>query len=54
MNAMMHISPSGMRGFAAASMGALFMPGEWYAALRKPAWNPPGWFLARSGRRSIR
>ena len=19
------------------------MPGEWYAALKKPAWNPPGW-----------
>jgi len=31
--------------FAAASMGALFMPGEWYAALNKPAWNPPGWIF---------
>ncbi len=29
--------------FAAAAMGGLFMPGEWYAALRKPAWNPPAW-----------
>ena len=29
--------------FAAASLGAVFMPGEWFAALRKPAWNPPGW-----------
>jgi len=29
--------------FASASLGAFFMPGEWYAALRKPAWNPPGW-----------
>ena len=29
--------------FAAASLGAVFMPGEWYAGLRKPAWNPPGW-----------
>ncbi|MBL9190684.1 MAG: tryptophan-rich sensory protein [Opitutaceae bacterium] len=29
--------------FSAASLGAVFMPGEWYAALRKPAWNPPGW-----------
>ncbi len=27
--------------FAAASMGALFMPGEWYASLNKPSWNPP-------------
>jgi tryptophan-rich sensory protein len=29
--------------FAAAAGGAVFMPGEWYAALKKPAWNPPGW-----------
>ena len=29
--------------FGAASLGAVFMPGEWYAALRKPSWNPPGW-----------
>ena len=27
--------------FAAAAMGGLFLPGEWYAGLRKPAWNPP-------------
>lgn len=31
--------------FAASAMGALFMPGEWYAALAKPAWNPPGWIF---------
>jgi translocator protein len=29
--------------YAAASLGALFTPGEWYASLRKPAWNPPAW-----------
>jgi tryptophan-rich sensory protein len=29
--------------FAAAWPGAWFMPGAWYAALNKPAWNPPGW-----------
>ena len=27
----------------AASVGA--MPGEWYAGLQKPAWNPPSWIF---------
>lgn len=27
--------------FGAAAMGARFNPGEWYAALAKPAWTPP-------------
>ena len=31
--------------FAAASLGTVFMPGEWYAGLHKPAWNPPGWIF---------
>jgi translocator protein len=31
--------------FAAAAMGALFLPGEWYATLEKPAWNPPNWLF---------
>ncbi|MGZ4961813.1 MAG: TspO/MBR family protein [Limisphaerales bacterium] len=29
--------------FGVAAIGALFMPGDWYASLNKPAWNPPGW-----------
>ena len=32
--------------FAAASLGAIFTPGEWYAALQKPTWNPPAWVFA--------
>lgn len=31
--------------FCAATMGALFMPGEWYAALKKPSWTPPDWLF---------
>lgn len=29
--------------FAAALTGALFRPGAWYEALRKPGWTPPNW-----------
>jgi translocator protein len=29
--------------FAAAAVGSRFMPGEWYASLRKPPLTPPGW-----------
>lgn len=31
---------------AAASIGSLFLPGEWYQALAKPAWTPPNWLFA--------
>jgi len=31
--------------FSAASLGAFFMPGEWYATLKKPSWNPPDWIF---------
>lgn len=28
---------------AAATTGAMFMPGAWYDALSKPRWTPPSW-----------
>ncbi|MCC6822783.1 MAG: TspO/MBR family protein [Verrucomicrobiota bacterium] len=31
--------------FAAAAFGGFFLPGEWYAQLQKPAWNPPSWIF---------
>src|SRR5512145_1132579 len=31
--------------WSAALPGAVFMPGEWYASLQKPAWTPPGWIF---------
>lgn len=32
--------------FLPATIGAQFVPGEWYDALRKPPWNPPAWIFA--------
>lgn len=30
---------------AGASVGLLFPPGDWFAALDKPTWNPPSWLF---------
>ena len=30
---------------AAGWIGSRYMPGEWYQALAKPAWTPPGWIF---------
>ena len=40
----------GFLGFAslcllAASSGAIFRPGDWYAGLAKPRWRPPNWLF---------
>lgn len=29
--------------FGAAALGSPFIPGEWYASIAKPSWNPPSW-----------
>lgn len=30
---------------AGAGAGLLFPPGDWYASLAKPTWNPPSWLF---------
>lgn len=32
-----------LAAFTAGWIGSRWMPGEWYAALAKPSWNPPNW-----------
>ncbi len=45
------INVAGLMGWmaltlAAAWIGSQFMPGEWYASLVKPSWNPPSGVFA--------
>lgn len=35
-----------LTAFAAAAIGSLYGPGEWYRALNKPSFNPPNWIFA--------
>lgn len=35
-----------LAALAAGIVGSLFPPGEWYAALDKPSWNPPNGVFA--------
>ena len=31
--------------YTTAALGVFFRPAEWFAALQKPGWNPPGWIF---------
>ena len=34
-----------LASFSAGAIGSQFGPGDWFAALTKPSWNPPGWLF---------
>ncbi len=48
MNILSFLALIGFAGayFLAASTGAAFPPGDWYARLAKPWWRPPNWLFA--------
>lgn len=46
MNDVLSFLPFFAAVFVVAISGSLFMPGEWYETLDKPAWTPPNWLFA--------